>query len=141
MNAGAASTSEGLGSFDEYPLAHEVTEEFWTDGAPIGEVIPEQLNSVIHKAIERVGLDVWRDRDAVVQAAKDWRKVEMHYELGSTEWQIATERLRDAIDRLPIVFDIPGVLLENRRAEVQRLSQRLVSEHDETLTNLAGGAS
>lgn len=57
----------------------------------------------------------------MVKAAREWRKVENHYDFGSTEWQIATESLRDAIDRLPYVFDIPAALVENRRAEVERL--------------------
>jgi hypothetical protein len=112
---------------------------FRGEDAPVGEVPPPMnVDDAMTRAIEKVGLDIYRDRDAVVQAAKDLRRIELAgVDQGSDVWVDAMQRQRDAVDRLPIVWDIPGALVENRRAEVQRL----VREHGETLENLSGGAA
>jgi len=96
VNAAAPSPtpSEGLPQFDEY-------------ASTLGEVPPLDEYTAMTKAIEQVGLDIGRDHSAVVKAARDLRNLSLAgVDPDSDVWHVTRERLFDAVDRLPVVFDI-----------------------------------
>jgi len=81
------------------------------DDFPAGEIPPgvvpvnvhDALHSVIHRAIEKVGVDIYRDHQAVMTAAKDLRRIERAgVDVDSDVWIDAMQRLRDAVDRMPV---------------------------------------
>jgi hypothetical protein len=57
----------------------------------------------MNATIAKVESDIFADRESVVRAAKEWRAA-----VTVEAQDIAAQRLADAVDRLPIVFDIPG---------------------------------
>ena len=84
-----------------------IPETFWTEDRPVGEVPPMNEVDVLHRAIEQVGLDIGRDHTSVVQAARALRSLSLAgVDPDSDVWHVTQERLFDAVDRLPVVFDI-----------------------------------
>lgn len=100
---------------DAHLSGSTIPEEAWRDSYPIGEVPADEYTALrgaeskVLAAVEKVGLDIWRDRDEVVAAAKELRRRERAgVDQDSDVWVDAMQRLRDAVDRLPIVLSDGG---------------------------------
>ena len=101
-----------------------IPESFWTDDAPIGEVppgvVPMSANDVIHRAIERIGQDIWSDERLILEAARELYTLSTAgIEFGSDIWLDVQGRMFDAVQRrYPSVA--PVSLVENAHAEAVR---------------------